>query len=158
MVYLFLCLLLKREYIVLIIILPYIFYLAPMLYNLIDSLVVKYLHIKNFCICFYTVFGMFQIASNLEPSNGIKIAVLLGYLVPFIAGSFLVFAKKGLKDGDNSDGLISVTDLKKSFGKKSILADINSNIGQGELYGLIGNNVAGKTQTPPRMCRHNPPA
>lgn len=152
MVYLFLCLLLKREYIVLIIILPYIFYLAPMLYNLIDSLVVKYLHIKNFCICFYTVFGMFQIASNLEPSNGIKIAVLLGYLVPFIAGSFLVFAKKGLKDGDNSDGLISVTDLKKSFGKKSILADINLNIGQGELYGLIGNNGAGKTTLLKMFC------
>lgn len=72
--------------------------------------------------------------------------------MPFIAGSFLVFAKKGLKDGDNSDGLISVTDLKKSFGKKSILNNINLDIECGELYGLIGNNGAGKTTLLKMFC------
>ena len=124
-----------------------------MLYSLIDSLIYKHLHINTLNINYYTIFGMCQGVSYTEPSNGIKIAVLLGYLVPFIAGSFLVFAKKGLKDGDsNSNGLISVTELKKSFGKKSILADINLDIECGELYGLIGNNGAGKTTLLKMFC------
>ncbi len=152
-VYLFLCLLLKREYIALIIILPYIFFLGPMLYSLIDSLIYKHLHINTLNINYYTIFGMCQGVSYTEPSNGIKIAVLLGYLVSFIAGSFLVFAKKGLNNGDsNSNGLISVTDLKKSFGKKSILNNINLDIECGELYGLIGNNGAGKTTLLKMFC------
>ena len=152
-VYLFLCLLLKREYIVLIIILPYIFYLGPMLYSLIDSLIYKHLHINTININYYTIFGMCQGISDTEPSNGIKISVLLGYMAPFIAGSLLVFAKKGLNNGDsNSNGLISVTELKKSFGKKSILNNINLDIECGELYGLIGNNGAGKTTLLKMFC------
>lgn len=152
-VLLFLCLLLKREYIVLIIILPYVFYLGPMLYSFIDSLVYKHLHINTFNISFYTIFGMCQGNSSTEPSNGIKIAVLLGYMAVFIAGSFLVFAKKSLKEGVSiSDGLISATELKKSFAKKSILTDINLDIERGELYGLVGNNGAGKTTLLKLFC------
>lgn len=152
-VYLFLCLLLKREYIVLIIILPYVFYLGPTLYSFIDSLVYKHLHIHTFNINYYTIFGMCQGISDTEPSNGIKIAVLFSYMAVFIAGSFLVFAKKSLKEGVSiSNGLISATELKKSFAKKSILTDINLDIERGELYGLVGNNGAGKTTLLKLFC------
>lgn len=149
-VFLFLCLLFKREYIAIIIVLPYIF-LCNEFYRIIESLVGRFLHIYTFDMSYYTIFGLDPgDYSGKEP--GIKIAILLSYMAVFIAGSLLVFAKKGLKDGDNSDGLISVTELKKSFGKKSILADINLNIGQGELYGLIGNNGAGKTTLLKMFC------
>ena len=152
-VLLFLCLLLKREYIVLIIIVPYLLYFNFMFYSLINSIAVKHFHADEyFDISYYTVFGGEPGGEKGEPYGG-KIAILLSYMAVFIAGSIGIFAKKGLKDGDsNSDGLISVTDLKKSFGKKSILADINLNIGQGELYGLIGNNGAGKTTLLKMFC------
>lgn len=149
-VFLFLCLLFKREYIAIIIVLPYIF-LCNEFYRIIESLVGRFLHIYTFDMSYYTIFGLDPgDYSGKEP--GIKIAILLSYMAVFIAGSLLVFAKKGLKVGDNSDGLISVTDLKKSFGKKSILADINLNIECGELYGLIGNNGAGKTTLLKMFC------
>ena len=152
-VFLFLCLLFKREYIAIIIILPYIF-LCNEIYRFIDSLIIKYLHIYDFDMSYYTIFGMCMVNSSTRPGgDGIKIAILLSYMAVFIAGSLLVFAKKGLKDGDsNSNGLISVTELKKSFGKKSILADINLDIECGELYGLIGNNGAGKTTLLKMFC------
>ena len=149
-VFLFLCLLFKREYIAIIIVLPYIF-LCNEFYRIIESLVGRFLHIYTFDMSYYTIFGLDPgDYSGKEP--GIKIAILLSYMAVFIAGSLLVFAKKGLKVGDNSDGLISVTDLKKSFGKKSILADINLNIECGELYGLIGNNGAGRTTLLKMFC------
>ncbi len=150
-VYLFLCLLLKREYIAIILVLPYIF-LCNEFYRIIESLVGKFLHIYTFDMSYYTIFGLDPgDYSGKEP--GIKIAILLGYMALFIAGSIGIFAKKGLKDGDsNSDGLISVTDLKKSFGKKSILNNINLDIECGELYGLIGNNGAGKTTLLKMFC------
>ncbi len=150
-VYLFLCLLLKREYIAIIIVLPYIF-LCNEFYRIIESLVGRFLHIYTFDMRFYTIFGLDPgDYSGKEP--GIKIAILLSYMAVFIAGSLLVFAKKGLKDSDsNSNGLISVTDLKKSFGKKSILNNINLDIECGELYGLIGNNGAGKTTLLKMFC------
>ncbi len=130
---------------------PYIF-LCNEFYRFIESLVGRFLHIYTFDMRFYTIFGLDPgDYSGKEP--GIKIAILLSYMAVFIAGSFLVFAKKGLKDGDsNSNGLISVTDLKKSFGKKSILNNINLDIEHGELYGLIGNNGAGKTTLLKMFC------
>ncbi len=145
-VLMFLCLLLKREYIVLIIIVPYLFYFNAMFYGIIESLAVKYFNAeKLFSIDFYTVFGCEPGGDKGEP-YGLKIVILLSYMALFIAGSILVFAKKSLKNGGyKGNGLISVTELKKSFGKKSILKDINLDIERGELYGLVGNNGAGKT-------------
>ncbi len=145
-VLMFLCLLLKREYIVLIIIVPYLFYFNAMFYGIIESLAVKYFNAeKLFSIDFYTVFGCEPGGDKGEP-YGLKIVILLSYLALFIAGSILVFAKKGLKNGGcKGNGLINVNELKKTFGKKSILKDINLDIERGELYGLVGNNGAGKT-------------
>lgn len=152
-VLLFLCLLLKREYIVLIIIVPYLFYFNFMFYSLINSIAVKQFHADEyFDISYYTIFGGEPGGEKGEPYGG-KIAILLGYMAVFIAGSFLVFAKKSLKEGVSiSDGLISATELKKSFAKKSILTDINLDIERGELYGLVGNNGAGKTTLLKLFC------
>lgn len=147
-VLMFLCLLLKKEYIVLIIIVPYIFYFGTTICDLINFIVGG-----HFEISYYTIFNMYRSVGSDEPSDSIKIAILLGYMALFIAGSIGIFAKKSLNnDGNNSDGLISVTDLKKSFGKKSILNNINLDIECGELYGLIGNNGAGKTTLLKMFC------
>lgn len=144
---LFLCLLLKREYIVLVVLLPYMFYFDYTIYELINSFIIKHFEVPYyFDISYYTIFGMFNGVSGYEPSYELRIVLLLSYMALFIAGSILIFAKKSLKNGGyKGNGLISVTELKKSFGKKSILKDINLDIERGELYGLVGNNGAGKT-------------
>lgn len=41
--------------------------------------------------------------------------------------------------------LISISHLKKSYGEKKVLRDINLTIGRGEVVGLLGINGAGKT-------------
>ena len=41
--------------------------------------------------------------------------------------------------------MITLKDIQKSYGSHKVLKDINLNIHQGEIYGLIGKNGAGKT-------------
>lgn len=41
--------------------------------------------------------------------------------------------------------MITLTDIQKSYGSHQVLRDVNLNIHQGEIYGLIGKNGAGKT-------------
>ena len=38
-----------------------------------------------------------------------------------------------------------IKNLKKSFGKKEVLKDINFEFEKGKIYGLLGRNGAGKT-------------
>ena len=44
-----------------------------------------------------------------------------------------------------SDVVIAVDDLKKSYGKHTVLESITLNVNKGDIYGLIGKNGAGKT-------------
>lgn len=48
-------------------------------------------------------------------------------------------------DNSSAETLISVRKVNKSFGKKSVLSDINLDINKGRIFGLIGPNGAGKT-------------
>ena len=41
--------------------------------------------------------------------------------------------------------ILQTHDLTKTYGKKDACKDININIREGEIYGLIGRNGAGKT-------------
>ena len=44
-----------------------------------------------------------------------------------------------------SDVVIAVDQLKKSYGKHTVLESITLNVNKGDIYGLIGKNGAGKT-------------
>ena len=44
-----------------------------------------------------------------------------------------------------SDVVISMEDLKKSYGKHTVLESVNLHVNKGDIYGLIGKNGAGKT-------------
>jgi D-methionine transport system ATP-binding protein len=46
---------------------------------------------------------------------------------------------------EKGDHLISITQLKKSFGKQTVLNDINLHIDKGMIYGLVGRSGAGKS-------------
>lgn len=43
------------------------------------------------------------------------------------------------------DSVLELRNVRKSFGKQVVLDDINLTIHQGDIYGLIGRNGAGKT-------------
>ena len=53
--------------------------------------------------------------------------------------------KQDSKDGSKSKYLIKVKNLKKRFGKKEILKNINLEIKNGEIFGIIGMSGSGKT-------------
>ena len=41
--------------------------------------------------------------------------------------------------------IIETTNLTKTYGSKDAIKDINLHVSEGEIYGLIGRNGAGKT-------------
>lgn len=47
----------------------------------------------------------------------------------------------------STEYVISVTDLRKRFGKKEVLKGVTFNVERSKVYGLIGPNGAGKTTT-----------
>ncbi len=44
-----------------------------------------------------------------------------------------------------ADAVISLNDIKKSYGKHDVLKNVNMQVNRGDIYGLIGRNGAGKT-------------
>ena len=45
----------------------------------------------------------------------------------------------------NQTPIISLKGVNKSYGKQSVLKDVNIEINKGDIFGLIGKNGAGKT-------------
>jgi ABC-2 type transport system ATP-binding protein len=46
-----------------------------------------------------------------------------------------------------TDYLVSATNLKKAFGSTHAVDDVSLHVGEGEIYGLVGSDGAGKTTT-----------
>ena len=53
-------------------------------------------------------------------------------------------------------GSLKCENVKKTYNKKEVLKDINLNLEQGKIYGLIGRNGAGKTTLLSIMSSQNP--
>ena len=88
--YLFLCTLFKNEYIPIIIVLPYIYFLSDPLYSAINSIVGE-----NFYFEKYTIFGVNGILSYCNEKDYIFITMCsIGYLALFTLLSWLMFRKK----------------------------------------------------------------
>ncbi len=51
-----------------------------------------------------------------------------------------------------SENLICVRGLTKTFGKKTVLSNLNLEIRKGEIYAIVGNNGAGKTTLIRMLC------
>ena len=51
-----------------------------------------------------------------------------------------------------SENLICVRGLTKTFGKKTVLSNLNLDIKKGEIYAIVGNNGAGKTTLIRMLC------
>ena len=60
-----------------------------------------------------------------------------------------------LKDGRAVE--VEVQHLVKTFGKQEAVKDISVTIGRGEIFGLLGPNVAGKSTTINIMCGYLEP-
>ena len=50
-------------------------------------------------------------------------------------------------DGENTDPIIEVEDLRKSYGALSAVAGVSFTVNKGEIFGILGPNGAGKTTT-----------
>ena len=51
----------------------------------------------------------------------------------------------GGNNAKNTDSLLSVRNIKKSFGLNTVLKGIDLDVGKGEVLSLIGGNGAGKS-------------
>ncbi len=56
-----------------------------------------------------------------------------------------------------SENLITLKGLSKSFGKKTVLSNLNLEIRKGEIYAIVGNNGAGKTTLIKMLCNQLKP-
>ena len=89
-VLLFLCVLSKREYIVTVFVLPYLFFLSSLLYDAINKAVAD-----GFRLELYTIFGLWNMLLNCHTSELlIGLCMSLGYTAFFTVSSWLVFRKR----------------------------------------------------------------
>ena len=58
----------------------------------------------------------------------------------------------GIQAGKNSDLVIDVQALNKSFGDKHVVRDFSMQVKRGEIYGFLGPNGSGKTTTIRMLC------
>ncbi len=94
-----LCVLIKREYIVFIIVLPYLFLLGPMLYEFINDTVAllaekMHLEIDRFDIDPYTVFGGFNILSSRKSYTVIPFVLGICYTIVFTLLSYVAVRRR----------------------------------------------------------------
>lgn len=94
-----LCVLIKREYIVFIIVLPYLFLLGPMLYEFINDSVAllaekMHLEIDRFDIDPYTVFGGFNILSSRKSYTVIPFVLGICYTIVFTLLSYVAVRRR----------------------------------------------------------------
>ena len=50
-----------------------------------------------------------------------------------------------MADKNSTQKLVSMTDIRKSFGKVEVLTGIDFEVGYNEIVGLVGDNGAGKS-------------
>ena len=50
-----------------------------------------------------------------------------------------------MADRNNTQNLVSMVEIRKSFGKVEVLKGINFEVGHNEIVGLVGDNGAGKS-------------
>ena len=59
--------------------------------------------------------------------------------------TFFIQSGQQIRKETEDMNMITLKDIQKSYGTHQVLKDVNLNIHQGEIYGLIGKNGAGKT-------------
>ena len=59
--------------------------------------------------------------------------------------TFFIQSGQQIRKEAEDMNMITLKDIQKSYGTHQVLKDVNLNIHQGEIYGLIGKNGAGKT-------------
>ena len=59
--------------------------------------------------------------------------------------TFFIQSGQQIRKETEDMNMITLEDIQKSYGTHQVLKDVNLNIHQGEIYGLIGKNGAGKT-------------
>jgi ABC-2 type transport system ATP-binding protein len=74
----------------------------------------------------------------------------LSRLPPFLRVSVSLWFKKAVEM--NSDLVIDVQRLNKSFGNKHVVRDFSMQVRRGEIYGFLGPNGSGKTTTIRMLC------
>ena len=59
--------------------------------------------------------------------------------------AFFIQSGQQIRKEAEDMNMITLKDIQKSYGTHQVLKDVNLNINQGEIYGLIGKNGVGKT-------------
>ncbi len=61
----------------------------------------------------------------------------------YIPEKFCVFSKE--EDGKVKSKIIQIKDVKKAYKEVAVLKGVDLDVGQGEIFALLGSNGSGKT-------------